>query len=100
MSHLTVQIVDADNRIVPTAGNEITLDVDGPARIIGMDNGDPTDHDSFKSNHYKAFNGLCLAIVQTNRQPGSIRVTARSAGLRPAAITLNSISGSQVPALP
>ena len=83
VAHLTIQVVDSDDRIVPTAGNEITLDLDGPARIIGIDNGDPTDHDSFKSNHCKAFNGLCLAILQTNRQPGPIHVTAHSPGLRP-----------------
>jgi beta-galactosidase len=100
VSHLTIQVVDSGDRVVPTAGNEITLDLDGPARIIGIDNGDPTDHDSFKSNHCNAFNGLCLAILQTNRQPGLIHVTAHSPGLRPASITLNSLSGSQVPALP
>jgi beta-galactosidase len=100
VAHLTIGVVDADDRIVPTAGNEITLDIDGPARIIGIDNGDPTDHDSFKSNHRKAFNGLCLAIVQTNRQPGAIRVTVRSPGLHPAAITLNSLAAPQVPTFP
>jgi beta-galactosidase len=100
IAHLTIQIVDANDQIVPTAGNEIMLDIDGPSRIIGMDNGDPTDHDSFKSNHRKAFNGLCLAILQTNRQPGRIHVTAHSPGLRPVTIELNSLAASQVPALP
>ena len=53
---------------MPTAGNEVSLAIDGPGRIIGFDNGDPSDHDSFKSDRRKAFNGLCLAIVQANRQ--------------------------------
>jgi beta-galactosidase len=100
VAHLTFQIVDANDQIVPTAGNEITLDIDGPARIIGMDNGDPTDHDSFKSNHHKAFNGLCLAILQTNRQSGSIHVTAHSPGLKPATVELNSRAASQAPVFP
>jgi len=100
VAHLTLKIVDADQQTVPTAGNEITLEIDGPGKIIGMDNGNPTDHDSFKSNHHKAFNGLCLAIVQTSREPGQIHVTARSPGLHPATVDLISRGGEEIPTLP
>jgi beta-galactosidase len=100
VAHLTVKILDANQQTVPTAGNEITIDIDGPGRIIGMDNGDPTDHDSFKTNHRKAFNGLCLAIVQMNRHPGRIYVTAHSPGLRDAAVELVSRTADQSVVLP
>jgi beta-galactosidase len=100
VAHVTVKILDTNQQIVPTAGNEITIDMDGPGRMIGMDNGDPTDHDSFKTNHRKAFNGLCLAIVQMNRQPGRIHVRAHSPGLRDAAVELVSRAADQSGALP
>jgi beta-galactosidase len=98
--HLTVQIVDGDGRTVPTAANAITFELQGPGKIIGVDNGDPFDHDSFKSNQRKAFNGLCLAIVQTSRNAGTIRITARSGGLRPASVELNSQPAPPIPAIP
>lgn len=41
---ITVQTVDKKNRIVPTANNNIIFDIEGPAQIIGVGNGDPSSH--------------------------------------------------------
>ncbi len=38
----TVSAVDAQGRPVPTADDNITFDVEGPGRIIGVGNGDPS----------------------------------------------------------
>jgi beta-galactosidase len=81
--HLTVQIIDADGRTVPTADNDITFDLQGPAKIIGVDNGDPMSHASFKTNHVKGFAGMCLAIIQSTRSTGSIQINVTADGLRP-----------------
>jgi beta-galactosidase len=40
-----VSVVDAHGRIVPTAGNGISFDLEGPGRIIGVGNGDPSSHE-------------------------------------------------------
>jgi beta-galactosidase len=88
--HLTVKIMDAQGRMVPTAEDDVTFSIDGPARLIGVDNGDPTCRDSFQAHDRKAFNGMCLAIIQTTDQPGTIRVTAAANGLRPATVVINS----------
>lgn len=95
VSHLTIQIVDAGGQLVPTADNDVTLDIDGPAQIIGIDSGNPFDHHGFKSNRHKAFNGLCLAIVQTNQTAGHIRITASSSGMQPATVELSSRAPAQ-----
>jgi beta-galactosidase len=42
---IAVQVVDAQGRIVPVAGNEIGFKLEGPARIIGVGNGDPSSHE-------------------------------------------------------
>jgi beta-galactosidase len=68
----------------------VTLSVQGPARLIGVDNGNPVSHESFKSNRVKAFNGLCLGIVQSTRSAGAIRIVVSGDGLRPAEIDLDS----------
>jgi beta-galactosidase len=94
VSHLTMKVVDSNGRVVPTAANEITLDIEGPARLIGVDNGNPVDHDGFKINHVKAFNGLCLAIVQATGEAGTIRVKAQSPGLTAADATLTSVGSA------
>lgn len=43
---VTVRIVDAEGRVVPTADVEVTFALDGPGRIIGVGNGDPSSHEA------------------------------------------------------
>ncbi len=45
LSVITVQVNDAQGRMVPTAGNEITFEISGPGKIIGVGNGDPSSHE-------------------------------------------------------
>ena len=64
IAHLVATIVDGEGRLVPHADHDITFVVDGPARLIGLENGDPIDTTNYKLSHRKAFGGMLLAIVQ------------------------------------
>jgi beta-galactosidase len=88
ISHLVVEVHDAQGRLAPVAAHEITFSIDGEATLIGIDNGDPASHEDFKASHRSAFNGLCLAIVQSTAAAGTVRITASSPGLTPASTTL------------
>ena len=44
-SVITVQVNDAQGRRVPNANNEITFQITGPGKIIGVGNGDPSSHE-------------------------------------------------------
>lgn len=90
LAHVTAQIVDENSRIVPTADNDVTLEVEGEGVLIGVDNGNPRSHEDFKSNRRKGFNGLCLAIVQSTGKGGQIRITASSPSLKSGSVTLTS----------
>ena len=79
--HVTARVLDAAGNLVPTAGDLITFEVEGEGRIIGVDNGDPASHELFQADHRRAFNGLCLAIIQAARTPGTIRVKASASGV-------------------
>ncbi|MBN1139403.1 MAG: DUF4982 domain-containing protein [Anaerolineae bacterium] len=80
--HIVVRILDDHGNPVPTADDMVAFEVEGQGRIIGVDNGNPTSHESFQANQRRAFNGLCLAIVQATRIPGTIRVVAIAPGLK------------------
>ena len=64
-----------------------------------MGNGDPSSHESDKSNRRKAFNGLCMAIVQASRQDGVLKITASSPGLEGASATLECAPAKPRPAV-
>lgn len=85
---VTVRIVDKDGNLVPRAQNRIHFEVEGPARIVATDNGDPTSHESFQNTYVKAFNGMALAVLRSTGDSGSIRLTATSDGLPAQILTL------------
>jgi beta-galactosidase len=87
---VTVEVVDAKGRVVPTAGNRIIFSLTGPAVLIGVGNGDPSCHEPDKGNSRSAFNGLAQAIVQTTRQAGVITLKATSPDLKEAVLKLSS----------
>ena len=84
-----VEVVDAKGRVVPSADADVHFTVSGAAVIGGVGNGDPSDHDPDKADHRKAFNGLCMALVQSNGQAGRISFRADSPGLAGANLSLN-----------
>jgi len=85
-----IEVRDAQGRYMPLADNEVSFRVDGPAHLIGVGNGDPTCHEPDKGSSRKAFNGLCMAIVQSTKSPGEVVVEATSPGLAPARMRLAS----------
>ena len=83
-----VAVQDGRGRVVPITDNVVSFRVTGQGKLIGLGNGDPTDQTSDKGTARKAFSGLCMALIQSSKQAGSITVEASSPGLAPAAVTI------------
>ena len=86
VAHVRVEIVDSNGRVVPYADNLVKFELTG-AKLIGVENGNMMDLSSTKISERKAFNGLCLAIVQAE-SPGNIIVKAVSEHLKSAEIEI------------
>ncbi|MGA2262197.1 MAG: DUF4982 domain-containing protein [Acidobacteriota bacterium] len=99
VSVVQVDIVDAQGRVVPTADNEVTFYVTGNARILGVGNGDPSSHEPDKASARRAFNGLCMAIVQSTKEAGEIRIEASSLNLETATVVVTAQPVTARPAL-
>jgi beta-galactosidase len=54
-----------------------------------MDNGDPENHEDYKSAQHRAFNGLCLAMVGATVRAGDIEIVASSPDLAQATLTVS-----------
>ena len=94
---LTIEILDAEGRIVPTASNMVHLSVSGPGKLLGVGNGDPSCDEPDKAEKRSAFNGLCMAIVQSHRIPGTITLQANSPGLESTSIAILGKSATSRP---
>jgi len=87
---ITVFAIDALGRRVPTADHVTSFTLDGPGRIIGVGNGDPTSHEPNQAMSRSLFRGLAQVIVQMTTTPGAITLSANSPGLALASLQLES----------
>jgi beta-galactosidase len=67
--------------------------------MVALDNADMRDHDPYRSESRRAFNGRGLAILRA-AQPGVLQLTGTADGLPPASVSVQVIQGSAPPAIP
>jgi len=87
-SFVKARIEDKEGNLVPHADNLIRFSVEGKGFIRAVDNGSQTSMESFRDNKRKAFNGLALAVIQSLKQKGNIRLTAVSDALQTAELSI------------
>ncbi|MDX1682981.1 MAG: glycoside hydrolase family 2 TIM barrel-domain containing protein, partial [Phycisphaeraceae bacterium] len=97
VAHVAIDVVDDQGRTVPSAGPDISVDVSGPGRLIGLENGDPLDTTVYTADHRRAFHGRMLAIVQAHGDPGEVTVTARAEGLAEGACRVEAATADSMP---
>ena len=89
MVFVTVAVEDRNGNPNPIACNLVEFELDGPAEIAGVCNGDPTCLDSFKDDKCKLFSGKCVVYLQSVKDcKGEVKLKAAGAGVKSAEITL------------
>lgn len=74
---IEISMVDENGNPVENANNRVQVAVSNGGKLMGLDNGDSTDWDSYKGNSRRLFSGKLLAIVAAdkNYQGEHIEVT-------------------------
>ena len=88
LCHIEFRVLDAQGVCVPNATAELTFAVEGPAKIIGVENGDLNSPATGKEGVRYAYHGRGLAFLQSTREPGKVVVTARVQGLADATVEI------------
>jgi len=97
---LNITVLDREGREVPDADNLIKFSIEGPGKIIGTGNGDPSSHEPDKCAdgawQRTLFNGKCQVIIQSGVQPGMIKFDAKATGLWSGGTDIQTISPESV----
>ena len=87
--YITFRVEDKNSLLVPRSSNLVNFSIQGPGKIVAVDNGDATSHDPFQASYRKAYNGMCLVIVKADKDAnGTFTVKAESKGLKGASVTV------------
>jgi len=87
---ITVRILDSRGNLCPRADNLVRFELSGVGRIAGVDNGYQASLEPFKADRRKAYNGMCLLIVQAGKDAGRLQIEAFSEGLSSAGVAIKS----------
>lgn len=71
IAFVEISTVDVNGIPVGNARNRIRVEVSGAGRLVGLDNGDSTDYDSYKGDNRRLFSGKLLAMIEST--PGTRR---------------------------
>ena len=82
LCHIEISIHDKKGNLVYEAANEVSITVEGPAKLLALESGDLTSHEDYRSNKRKVFNGRLLAYVQSMGKPGIVRIIVSSPGIK------------------
>jgi beta-galactosidase len=88
VAFVTVKVTDAAGVTVPMADNLITFTVDGPGKVIAVENGDVRSHEPFQAMQRHAYHGCCTVILRATSDTGTIRLRAAAEGLAAGSIEL------------
>lgn len=89
LAHILVTLCDEEGNPVYTAGNEIICEIDGPVRLLGMEDSNPANTEDYKDNKQHAYHGKLLIYLQSLDNSGKATIKLASENLGEATVVIN-----------
>lgn len=86
---IEVDVVDELGILCPLASGLVTFKIEGPLKLLGVDNGDPIAHINYKKEFCNFFRGKCVLLVQATENSGTGRILIESENLKSKKLYLN-----------
>ncbi|MBQ4639945.1 MAG: DUF4982 domain-containing protein [Clostridia bacterium] len=99
MAFVTITMQDKHGNPVENANNRVRVKVEGPGRLVGLDNGDSTDMDPWKGTSRRLFSGKLLAMIAATEETGDVVITVESEGIPAEKITLPAVEADKIPGI-
>ena len=91
LAQLVIKVVDKNGTPVYSADNEISIKINGPAKLLGLENGDLNSLEPYQSTSRKVFNGKLLAYIRAGLTKNAISVVVSSPGLKSKVVEIGAV---------
>ena len=91
LQHVKVTATDAKGLTDKSAKDMLTFEVNGPAEIVGVINGDLSSHELMTGNRRSLHNGTATVILRSKREPGPVTLTVSAEGLPKKKVSLQTM---------
>ncbi|MFC0878567.1 sugar-binding domain-containing protein [Saccharicrinis sp. FJH2] len=88
LSIVTIQVVDENGVPVILSDDEVSCRIHGPAKLLGLEAGNPSDMTSYTDRSQRVFMGKLTAYIQANGEAGEISVDFSAPWLKGATVQI------------
>ena len=88
LQHVRITAVDGKGLTDKGASNKLTFEVEGPAEIAGVINGNLSSDELMTGNTRSLHNGTATVILRSTRESGPVTLTVKATGLPTKTISL------------
>jgi hypothetical protein len=74
VAHVIINVVDENGTVVKLGDNEITCEIEGKAKLLGLEGSNNTDMGDYTDNVQRAYHGRLLAYIQSKGETGTVKV--------------------------
>ena len=91
LKYIHIYAADKAGNTVPTASDDVKIDVTGEATIHAIDNGDHYTDELFDVNPKRLYKGGLLVVLRSTRKAGNVTLTATSPNLKSATLKMKTV---------
>jgi beta-galactosidase len=89
LAQIELQVVDEDGVPVPLSDDEVTCNIVGNARLLGIEAGNNADMGNYTDNKQRVYHGKMIVYIKISGKPGEqVAVRFTSPWLKPAVINI------------
>lgn len=89
--YVNVSVVDNKGVLNPNFNPKIKFSIEGPGKIVAVDNGDILSHEKYASDERTAFNGKAVVLIRATSYEGVIKIKASAQDLGEASTEINAV---------
>ena len=89
LAHVVLQVVDENGVPVMLSDNEVTCNISGPAKLLGLEASNNNDMSDYTDNIHRVFHGRILAYVQATGEKGEVKINFTSPWLVPTDVIIS-----------
>ena len=84
VAHIVIQVVDEDGIPVMLSDDEVSCEVHGDAKLLGLEASNNSDMTDYTDNKQRVFHGRMIAYIRAGEQTGKVKVEFSANWLKPA----------------
>ncbi|MDO5579536.1 MAG: glycoside hydrolase family 2 TIM barrel-domain containing protein [Planctomycetia bacterium] len=87
--YILAETVDSEGNPCPLDTRTISVQLTGPADLVGIGNGNPIGYDRITDAEHPLFFGKAMIVLRSSKNPGSVQVKVSSKGVASSSVNLS-----------